>query len=89
MPCRRDKRRAKLWAKRFRPVVPQNFIRAHGNAGDRPGRANAVDFESRKRRRDAVFLSRSTQRQRDASLRDGTEWTADRLFDCLGWAELG
>lgn len=28
----------------IRPVVPQNFIRAHGNAGDRPGRANAVDF---------------------------------------------
>ena len=38
-------------------VVPQNFIRAHGNARDRPGRANAVDFESRKRRRDALFLS--------------------------------
>ncbi len=50
---------------------------------------NAVDFESRKRRRVAVFLSRSAQRQRDASLRDGTEWTADRFFDCLGWAELG
>jgi hypothetical protein len=32
--------------------------------------SDRVDFESRKRRRDAVFLS---QRQRDASLRDGTE----------------
>jgi hypothetical protein len=41
-------------------VVPQNLIRAHGNAGDSPGRANAVDFESGKRRRDvytALFLS--------------------------------
>ena len=68
-------------------VVPQNLIRAHGNAGELPGRANAVDFESGKRRRDgytALFLSRSTRRQRDASLRDRTERTADGFFDCLG-----
>ena len=55
--------------------------------GELPGRANAVDFESGKRRRDgytALFLSRSTRRQRDASLRDRTQRTADGFFDCLG-----
>ena len=38
-----------------------------------PWRANAVDFESGKRRRDgytALLLSRSTRRQGDASLRE-------------------
>ena len=43
-------------------VVPQNLIRVHGNAGDSPGRANAVDFESGKRRREgytALFLNRA------------------------------
>ena len=68
-------------------VVPQNLIRADGNAGELPGRANAVDFESGKRRRDgyiALFLSRSTRRQRDASLRDRTQRTADGFFDCSG-----
>jgi hypothetical protein len=68
-------------------VVSQNLIRADGNAGELPGRANAVDFESGKRRRDgytALFLSRSTRRQRDASLRDRTQRTADGFFDCLG-----
>jgi hypothetical protein len=68
-------------------VVPQNLIRADGNAGELPGRANAVDFESGKRRRDgytALFLSRSTRRQRDASLRERTQRTADGFFDCLG-----
>jgi hypothetical protein len=68
-------------------VVPQNLIRADGNAGELPGRANAVDFESGKRRRNgytALFLSRSTRRQRDASLRDRTQRTADGFFDCLG-----
>jgi hypothetical protein len=69
------------------PVVAQNLIRADGNAGELPGRANAVDFESGKRRRDgyiALFLSRSTRRQRDASLRERTQRTADGFFDCLG-----
>jgi hypothetical protein len=69
------------------PVVPQNLIRADGNAGELPGRANAVDFESGKRRRDgytALFLSRSTRRQRDASLRERTQRTPDGFFDCLG-----
>jgi hypothetical protein len=67
-------------------VVPQNLIRADGNAGELPGRANAVDFESGKRCRDgytALFLSRSTRRQRDASLRERTQRTADGFFDCL------
>jgi hypothetical protein len=65
----------------------QNLIRADGNAGELPGRANAVDFESGKRRRHgytALFLSRSTRRQRDASLRVRTQRTADGFFDCLG-----
>jgi len=69
------------------PVVPQNLIRADGNAGELAGRANAVDFESGKRCRDgytALFLSRSTRRQRDASLRERTQRTADGFFDCLG-----
>ena len=69
------------------PVVPQNLIRADGNAGELPGRANAVDFESGKRCRHgytALFLSRSTRRQRDASLRERTQRTADEFFDCLG-----
>ena len=68
-------------------MVPQNLIRADGNARELPRRANAVDFESGKRRRDgctALFLSRSTGRQRDASLRDRTKRTADEFFDCLG-----
>ena len=72
---------------RSRAVVPQNLIRADGNAGELPGRADAVDFESGKRRRDgstALFLSRSTRRQRDASLRERTQRTADGFFDCLG-----
>jgi hypothetical protein len=46
-------------------VVRQNLIRADGHAGELPGRANAVDFEPGKRRRDgytALFLSRSTRR---------------------------
>jgi hypothetical protein len=67
--------------------VPQNLTRAVGNAGELPGRANAADFESGKRRRDgytALFLSRSTCRQRYASLRDRTQRTADGFFDCLG-----
>ena len=68
-------------------VVPQNLIRADGNAGELPGRANAVDFESGKRRRHgytALFLSRSTRRQRDAPLRERTQRTADEFLDCLG-----
>ena len=71
----------------FSCVVPQNLIRADGNAGELPGRANAVDFESGKRCRHgytALFLSRSTRRQRDASLRERTQRTADEFFDCLG-----
>jgi hypothetical protein len=67
-------------------AVPQNLMRADGNAGELPGRANAVDFESGKRRRDgytALFLSRSTCRQRDASLGDRTQRTAEGFFDCL------
>jgi len=68
-------------------VVPQNLIRADRYPRDSPGRANAVDFESGKRCRDGytvLFLSRSTRRQRDASLRERTQRTADGFFDCLG-----
>jgi hypothetical protein len=85
-PGQQQKRQPGLESE-MQPVVPQNFIRADGNAGELPGRANAVDFESEKRRRDgytALFLSRSTRRQRDASLRDRTQRTADGFFDCLG-----
>jgi hypothetical protein len=67
-------------------VVPQNLIRAHGNAGDSMGHANAVDFESGNRRRDgytALFLSRPLRRLRDTSLRDRTERTAGGLLDCI------
>jgi hypothetical protein len=52
----------------FLVVVPQNLIRAYGNAGDSPRQAAAMDFGSGKRRLDgytALFLSRPTQRQRD------------------------
>ena len=61
-----------------------------GDLGDSPGRADAVDFESGRWRREdyTALLSRSTRMQRDASLRDRTERTADGFFDGLGWAGL-
>jgi hypothetical protein len=74
----------KLWFLKTSSALP-------GNLGDPPGRADAVDFESGRWRREdytALFLSRSTWMQRDASLRDRTARTADGFFDCLGWAGL-
>jgi hypothetical protein len=81
-----------LFAKDSALVVPQNLIPAQEKRGDSPRRANAVDFESGKRCRDsytALFLSQRTRRQRDASLRDRTERTADGYLDRLRRAVLG
>ena len=72
-------------------VLPQNLIRAHGDAGDSRGHAQAaaVDFGSEKRPGNdhiPLFLSRRTRRQLDASVRDCAERTADGLFERSGWA---